>query len=67
MAGSVTRVRCCPHGVERHAYNGCANCSCSVRWPEHPDALLDPTATEVDKANCAAQRSAGNPDYQVRS
>ena len=32
---------CCPHPVERHAYNGCANCRCGVRWDEHPDRDLD--------------------------
>lgn len=25
-------MRCCDHPVERHAYNGCANCGCAVRF-----------------------------------
>lgn len=32
---------CCPHPVERHAYNGCANCGCGVQWTEHPDRDKD--------------------------
>lgn len=32
---------CCPHPVERHAYNGCANCGCAVTWTEHPDRAKD--------------------------
>lgn len=35
------RPRCCSHPVERHAYNGCQNCGCGVRWDEHPDRELD--------------------------
>ena len=34
-------MSCCPHPVERHAYNGCAECGCGVRWDEHPDRALD--------------------------
>ncbi len=34
-------MACCKHPVERHAYNGCANCGCSMRWPEHPDRDQD--------------------------
>lgn len=34
-------IPCCPHPVKRHAYNGCANCSCNVRWDEHPDRARD--------------------------
>lgn len=37
------RVPCCPHPVERHAYNGCAECGCSVRWDDHPNKELDET------------------------
>jgi hypothetical protein len=32
---------CCDHPVERHAYNGCAECSCNVLWVEHPDRDYD--------------------------
>jgi predicted nucleic acid-binding Zn-ribbon protein len=32
---------CCPHTVERHAYNGCAECGCNVRWTEHPERDYD--------------------------
>jgi predicted nucleic acid-binding Zn-ribbon protein len=32
---------CCPHAVERHAYNGCADCGCNVRWDEHPNRDSD--------------------------
>lgn len=32
---------CCSHSVERHAYNGCADCVCCVTWGEHPDRARD--------------------------
>ena len=32
---------CCPHPVDRHAYNGCAECGCNVRWEQHPDRDRD--------------------------
>jgi len=32
---------CCAHVVARHAYNGCADCGCGVRWSEHPDCEGD--------------------------
>jgi hypothetical protein len=41
-------MSCCPHPVERHAYNGCANCGCSVRWDEHPDRDKDTSPEGVD-------------------
>jgi hypothetical protein len=40
-AWASTPVPCCPHPVARHAYNGCANCGCGVRWVEHPDRDRD--------------------------
>lgn len=40
--------RCCPHPVERHAYNGCADCGCNVRWTEHPERDKDMTASAVE-------------------
>jgi hypothetical protein len=36
-------MTCCAHPVERHAYNGCADCACGVRWSEHPDRDSDTT------------------------
>lgn len=41
---------CCEHPVERHAYNGCANCSCCVRWAVHPDRERD-ASPEGRRAN----------------
>lgn len=32
---------CCAHVVARHAYNGCADCGCAVRWSEHIDCAGD--------------------------
>ncbi len=32
---------CCSHPVERHAYNGCADCGCGLRWDEHPNRDMD--------------------------
>jgi hypothetical protein len=49
---------CCPHPVERHAYNGCANCGCSVRWPEHPDRDLDTSPEAIAQR---APAPAGGP------
>jgi hypothetical protein len=45
---------CCEHPVERHAYNGCADCGCSMRWTEHPDRDKDTSAAGV--AAIEAQR-----------
>lgn len=41
-------MACCPHPVERHAYNGCASCGCSVTWSEHPQRDLDTTPEAHD-------------------
>jgi hypothetical protein len=35
-------MTCCHHPVTRHAYNGCADCGCNVRWTERPDRESDP-------------------------
>ena len=32
---------CCACPVERHAYNGCANCGCCMPWWQHPDRDSD--------------------------
>lgn len=34
-------MSCCPHPVERHAFQGCANCSCCVTWVDHPNRERD--------------------------
>lgn len=39
---------CCQHPVERHAYNGCANCGCSVQWLNHPDRNNDHSKSATD-------------------
>lgn len=39
---------CCSHGVERHAYNGCADCFCAVRWTEHPRRSMDLSAPAIE-------------------
>ena len=39
---------CCVHSVERHAYNGCADCGCGVLWTEHPDRDLDMSQAALD-------------------
>lgn len=39
---------CCPHPVTRHAYNGCANCGCAVRWIDHPDRDADPELPSIN-------------------
>ncbi len=36
-------MSCCPHPVERHAYNGCADCGCGVMFLQHPDRHRDTT------------------------
>ena len=40
LRGGLT-VPCCPHTVERHAYNGCADCGCACRWVDHPERERD--------------------------
>jgi hypothetical protein len=39
---------CCIHPVERHAYNGCADCGCAVCWTEHPDRDLDMSPSAIE-------------------
>jgi len=41
FAMSTNTVRCCNCSVERHAYNGCADCSCGVPWTQHVDRDRD--------------------------
>lgn len=53
-------MSCCPHPVERHAYNGCADCGCNVRWPEHPDRALDVAAPLL-----VALWTEGRSEYKV--
>lgn len=48
---------CCAHPLERHAYNGCADCGCCIRWSEHPDRDLD----KSDSAQIARMHSTGLP------
>ena len=48
---------CCSHPVERHAYNGCANCGCSVRWPEHPGRFFDMSRDEHTRKAVARARA----------
>ena len=49
---------CCPHSVERHAYNGCANCGCAVRWDEHPDRDHDRSEAGIQALLAARARDA---------
>ncbi len=48
---------CCPCGVERHAYNGCADCRCPVAWNQHPRRDFDMT----DAAEAARQAQGSRP------
>ncbi len=57
MAGKRV-ISCCPHTVERHAYNGCADCGCGVTWSEHPDRALD---TSRDGVAANARRGKKSP------
>lgn len=43
---------CCQHPVERHAYNGCAECGCGVPWTKHPERDYDTSegGLEANKA-----------------
>lgn len=47
---------CCPHPVERHAYNGCTDCGCDVPWNEHPDRDRD-MADSAHLARCFQRRN----------
>jgi hypothetical protein len=52
------RGNCCPHPVERHAYNGCAECGCCMRWDEHPDRDLDESeAARVERVGLRAENA----------
>ena len=50
-------VKCCVHPVERHAYNGCANCGCSVRWDQHPDRDQDRSESAWDVLRAKLERA----------
>lgn len=47
---------CCPHPVERHAYNGCADCPCKVPWRRHPGRDSDTSPSAHDARICELQR-----------
>jgi len=58
---------CCPHLVERHAYNGCADCGCAVRWIDHPDRDLDQSeAAREERLAIAANRVAPDVEKTAR-
>jgi hypothetical protein len=52
---------CCPHPVEHHAYNGCADCSCGARWSEHSDRDRDtsPEGIAANRAIKAREKARG--------
>lgn len=49
-------VSCCPCAVERHAYNGCADCPCDVPWYEHPERDTDTTPSGHEARVAELQR-----------
>lgn len=51
-------MSCCPHPVERHAYNGCADCRCNLAWNQHPDR-------HVDKNVVVHRWTEGSHEYKV--
>lgn len=59
----MSLVDCCRHPVERHAYNGCANCGCGLRWDEHPDRVRDTSLEGIaaNKARAAREQNGRSP------
>ncbi len=60
------RGNCCPHPVERHAYNGCAECGCIVMWCDHPDAWDDTTTSYFDPTPTAKYVVFEDGRYRLR-
>jgi hypothetical protein len=68
----VMTVACCSHPVERHAYNGCADCGCAIPWTEHPDRDLDMTQSARDargpvRADVAAWAAAWAAEVRAKA